>query len=486
MNRMMMNRKIIVYFFTALVVACSLIFPNHSSATTPLVESSEERECLECHRASNSASVEGAFNNREFCKDCHSNPERSIKTVGNNKIQLIFPADALMDYPHKFLACTACHVDAARSPHKSLSGAQCLDCHSFHGEGTSHSPHLTVACQACHWEKGLVKMDADKGQVMLSNLDKAGNPVPLTEHRLADLKDMASCERCHNKENTVFAPASVLPPKGIVCLACHPSSMAIGHFTFGISLLVFFLGIIFLFYFYFQGKVLGESESLSRKLDLSSELLWKTLFSKKFFKLLRVFFIDIVLQTRILKESVSRWLLHSFIFYSILLRFFLSAVTGIIFWIFPDSSIALALINKSHPFVAFIYDFLGLLIIIGIIASAIQRFLLHPAHIKTEYVDSYVLILLAALIIFGFITEAVRLLTTGLSTEVAAWSFIGYPLSLVLKPFNAEWKEIYPTLWYVHAVIGALFIASIPFGKLKHIISTPLTYFIEEIDGVKR
>jgi nitrate reductase gamma subunit len=34
--------------------------------------------------------------------------------------------------------------------------------------------------------------------------------------------------------------------------------------------------------------------------------------------------------------------------------------------------------------------------------------------------------------------------------------------------------------------LGAVFIAYLPFGKLKHIFNVPLTYWIEELTGVKK
>jgi nitrate reductase gamma subunit len=49
-----------------------------------------------------------------------------------------------------------------------------------------------------------------------------------------------------------------------------------------------------------------------------------------------------------------------------------------------------------------------------------------------------------------------------------------------------DWRSAYPVLWYVHAVLGAAFVAYLPFGKLRHIFNVPLTYLIEEIYGVKR
>ena len=49
-----------------------------------------------------------------------------------------------------------------------------------------------------------------------------------------------------------------------------------------------------------------------------------------------------------------------------------------------------------------------------------------------------------------------------------------------------DWRSIYPIIWYAHAVMGALLIAYLPFGKLKHVFNVPLTYILEEVSGVKK
>lgn len=480
-----MNRNITRWVIIGGVLAAGIFgwgftYPETATAAPA------DQECLDCHRAANITSLEGANSNQAFCKECHADAERSRRMVDKTPVSLVVGPEALKQYPHQQVACVQCHEDLSRSPHKTVSGAQCSSCHTVHGEAAAHSPHLTVACQACHWENEAVRRDDADRLVKLAAYDKTKTPIALTDHRLSDVDDPALCERCHRDNNPVGAPAAVLPAKGVICMACHPASLSIGHFTFGIALIVFVIGFIMLFYFYYQGRVLGESHSLARKIDLSSEYLWQLIFSRKIFTLFRVFFVDILLQQRILKESVRRWFLHSLIFYSILLRFFLSVSTWFLFAIAPESDIALVLIDKSHPFTAFVNDLLGFFILAGIVGAVVQRFLIRPVHVKTDYEDNIALALIGVLVLIGFFLEAARLLSTGLPANQAGWAFIGYLLSLPLAAIKADWQAVYPVLWYLHAVVGAIFIAYIPFGKMKHVISTPLTYFMEEVAGVQR
>jgi nitrate reductase gamma subunit len=90
------------------------------------------------------------------------------------------------------------------------------------------------------------------------------------------------------------------------------------------------------------------------------------------------------------------------------------------------------------------------------------------------------------LVVLGFLTTGARLLLTHAPSDVAVYSFIGFPVSKVLGLLPLDWRLAYPYLWYLHAILGAVFIAYLPFGKLKHIFNVPLTYLIEELTGVKK
>jgi nitrate reductase gamma subunit len=253
-----------------------------------------------------------------------------------------------------------------------------------------------------------------------------------------------------------------------------------------VALITFLGGIYLMVRFWFVGSVQGEETSLHRKISLSSDAVWQTIFSKKVLTVLRVVVLDIILQRRILKNSVQRWSLHSLIFLAILTRFALSLLTGLMFSIDPDGRLALVLIDKNNPFTAFTYDFLGLCIFLGVLWAVIQRFVVKPAHVKTEIEDNITLGILGVLVILGFLAEAARILMTQLPAEVAVYAFIGYPLSEVLAVLPVDWRSAYPYLWYAHAIMGAVFVAYLPFGKLKHIFNVPLTHVLEEVSGIKK
>lgn len=446
-----------------------------------------ERVCLDCHRCPNVNTNEGVIASQEQCYECHREKETSFRTIGKTKISLQIKPDEFEDNPHKYAACIQCHTDVARSPHQSLSGAQCRDCHPVHGECTAHDPHLRVTCQACHRKSEFVRLDPEDHQVKLAHKDDKGAPIALTDHSLPEnTGENEACQKCHTPENNVGAPGSVLPSKSFLCIICHNAPLTLGHPLFWLAFLVFIFGIFVMVRFWFQGSVMGEEDSVHHKVALSSEAVWSVIFSRKFFTIIKVFILDILLQRRILKESVRRWSMHSLIYTAILLRFILSFFTFLQFSINPESDWALALIDKNNGFTAFVYDLLGLFILIGIIWVAIQRFILKPDHVKSEIEDNITVALVGVLVLLGFGLEGMRILITQIPPDMAAYSFIGYPMAYMLSLSDWNWAGLYGCMWYAHALTGALFVAYLPYGKLKHIFNVPLTYFLEEVAGEKK
>lgn len=493
--------------FSALMMACIALHPTPVTADAQaavqtgaqnartaeqmpaMVNSTGETDtlvCLDCHRAANINTNEGVIASRKFCLDCHQEPDTHKQIKDLTVSMVVKPDDFKKAQPiHQYVACIQCHSDVARSPHKTETGAQCLACHTHHGEGTANAPHLRVDCQACHFASEYVELDAAAFRVRLSRTDDEKNPVSLAGHDMADTTDDQACVKCHVRGNQVGAPAAVLPSKSVMCILCHAAPLSGGHPVFSLFGLMFIAGMMLMISFWYKGSVKGEEASLHKKIAISSESVWKTLFSRQAFSLIRIFILDIVLQKRILKESVSRWSMHSLIFTAILLRLGLSLLTSIGFYFSPESDWLLALMDKNHGFTAWVNDLLGLFILLGIAWAVVKRFVVKPDHVVSEYQDTLTLVLLGSLVLAGFLLEGARIHVTGVPADVASWSFAGTILSEACSILPVDWRSVYPVLWWIHGLIAVAFIAYIPFGKMKHMFNTPLTYFIEQVDGVK-
>ncbi|MBI5603804.1 MAG: cytochrome c3 family protein [Deltaproteobacteria bacterium] len=472
-----MNRLLVLLI---VMIGCLLAIPRVEAQVPemmPLTVDGKERVCLDCHRLPNIATNEGILTSQALCYECHAQATVMRQTADRSVVLQVTP-DSFKNNRHAYIACIDCHRDVARSPHKSLAGAKCQSCHPVHGEGAVGDPHLRVSCQACHHRSKFVFQDRSSDKVRLSALDAKKVPIALTDHALADTKDKTLCLKCHFSGNQVGAAAAVLPAKSVLCLVCHNAPLAVGHSMFWAAFLILLLGLFSTLFFWFQGSVAGEEKSLHRKIALSSEGIWKTLFSRKIGPILKTIFWDVFLQRRILQESVKRWSIHSLIFLSILLRFGISVFTWFAYRIGPDSALARALIDKNNGFVAFAYDFLGLLILLGLLLALTQRFVIRPAHSLSEGQDNLAIGILGVLILLGFFLEGVRILITRVPMETAVYAFIGYPLSILFSWLPWDWQTVYVYLWYAHAAVAAAFIACLPFGKMKHIIQTPLSLIL--------
>lgn len=446
-------------------------------AMPPAPAGSGPRLCLDCHHLPNLASNEGAAASQALCLECHGQ-DQCIRTVDGRAVPLKVELKSFGTSRHRWTACLSCHADVARSPHQSAAGAQCLTCHPGHGESALHDPHSSVQCSACHHKSAFVALDKKTGLVKLARVDAAGRAIGLTDHGPNDLREDKLCARCHTAGNKVGAPNAVLPAKGAICFLCHSASFSIGSWWFGLALLIFLVGLVTGALFYLKGSVAGQDKSLHAKIAAGSETLWSALFSRTIWETLKVLWLDVLWQRRLLKESVRRWFLHSLIYLSILAKMGLGLFTWLVYKLWPASDLALALLNKNHGFVAVTNDLLGLLMLLGVLLAALQRWVVRPDYVVAEWKDNIALIILGVMILLGFTTEAARILISQAPAPAAAWSFAAYPLSRLLARLPVDWPTAYAWLWYGHGLVAALFVAYLPFGKMRHMFTAPLSLII--------
>ena len=466
-----MNQKHLLWLFIFLAFVPVRSFAQGTLADVYPLE--KDRDCWGCHRLPNIETNAGVLASQALCLDCHSQ-QACRRTDGDTVLSLQVKPEQYAVTRHGSKACLSCHFDVGRSPHESTEGVQCISCHERHGEGVAHDPHVRVRCEACHRDSLSVLLDKEADEIVLAHVDKAGKPVYLAGHELTDTSNNDFCARCHQVNNQVGAPAAVLPAKSALCILCHPASWTMGPSWFWIPAILFVWGILCTMLVWFGGSVSGERDSLHKKIALSAEAVWSTIFSRKFWTILKVLVYDVFFQRRILKESVRRWTVHSFIYMGFVLRFFLAIITGIMFAVAPECPVSMALIDKNNPFTAFAYDFLGLMIVVGVLWAVGRRMIVKPEYSVAEGQDKVALALVGLLILIGFVVEGARIIVTQIPTDVAVYSFIGYPVSKLLTMFSGNWQGLYSIVWYVHAVLGVAFIAYLPFSKMKHILFTPL------------
>jgi cytochrome b subunit of formate dehydrogenase len=476
------RKDLLLLFLTGFLLGMIPVLSFARGLTDEELMEAEKKLCWRCHRQPNLNSNEGMRASILFCMDCHGKKDVE-KKVDGRPVSLYLNGKEYGETVHRRIACVECHDGIATSPHRT-SLIECASCHGYHGEGKAHDPHRSVNCEACHHESKEVTKDPKTGRVVLMMV-KEGVPLKLTSHRLADFKKNKACEKCHFTENKLGAPIRVLPAKSLICIECHSASISLNDPVSIIALILFMGGLGITLSLWLKGTLGVPTYSTHEKISYLAEKIWQVIFSRKILTLLKVFVVDVLLLRGILKESLSRWTIHSFIYLPFFLRFFIGLLLLIVSKCFPMSPSVAILLDKNYPPIAFVYDLLGLCVIIGVAGATMRRFQKKFQNRPSGGQDIIVLALLGAILITGFFVEGLRILLTAIPPAVALPSFIGYPLSFLLGLFPFRWEWVYPYGWYVHAILTGLFIIYLPFSKMFHILVSPMVLLINSVTREK-
>jgi nitrate reductase gamma subunit len=450
------------------------------------------QNCWACHRHANLNGIEGTRTAIALCLDCHSDPQVDEWPV-TERTPLHVDETAYADTIHGEIACTACHTDVARNPHRAGETVACPDCHAtILVHVNMGAPHTSTQCAACHLEELPVVQDRTTGQVMLAQIGDEGAALDRTGH---DIAKEVGCEKCHSAGNAVGAPAVRLPARSVLCMACHDASPTVSvalldptpvKTDYGsiVGLLIFGVGMVFNLSLYLRGEIPGHSGlTTMQKLNTIAADSVRFVFSRRIFRFLGGAIADGIFLRRILQESIGRWVMHALIYLPFLARFGLGLITWLGQALWPSAAWTQTLSDKNSPGVAFAYDFLTALMILGVLFALFRRFILRDRRLRTFGQDKVAIFLLGAIVLVGLLTEGLRLLSSGTPQEVAAYSFLGYAVAALLRPLNLTWTAVYPVIWYLHAWLAVAFIAYLPFSKFMHILAGP---FIASLDTARK
>jgi len=122
----------------------------------------------------------------------------------------------------------------------------------------------------------------------------------------------------------------------------------------------------------------------------------------------------------------------------------------------------------------FLMDFLGLSILVGVILSALRRYVFEQPQLKTEVRDNVALLSIFLIVVTGFLLEAFRIAVLPFSLKHSA-SFVGFTLALLFRDLPFNWTTFHFYLWNFHFLLAFAFIAYIPYSKFVHIVTCPVT-----------
>jgi len=297
-----------------------------------------------------------------------------------------------------------------------------------------------------------------------------------------------------------------------------------------IALAVFVVGVLFKVSTWFRYNLETDREDMtvSKRVSAAANGVLSTVFSEKILTLLKVFILDVILQRRILRENFLRWLMHMCIYAGFMLLLLMHGLEKII-----TESIFAEYYSTVNPFF-FLRDFFGVMVFLGLGIAVYRRVILKVPRLKTDTMDTYTIVILAVIMISGFLLEGTKItsytayedmvtdysgtddeeelkalesvwvqkfsvvspnvrgpfeeeiIEQGLELHEGScaschsspqWAFGGFLTAKVVSPVALTLDRInFPDfLLYIHFLACFAGLAYLPFSKLFHIISTPVS-----------
>ena len=442
----------------------------HDEQKTLPALSKEEEACMACHGL---VIEEGALvraESKTMCLHCHADEGTKAQETTGLQVPLINPVQFEKN-PHPEMDCLECHIEAARFEHNKQSISNCRACHPPHDEKVAHDAHLSVSCQACHVQ-GMVPHRDNKTLMVMGEIKfKPGQPL--------DVHDMIwpgdkQCLRCHYAGNSVGAASAILPPKSFLCMPCHAGTFSLKDTPSRIGLFIFILGLLLTISTWLTGALPGKPKAgLFEKLSGLCTVTVRMIFSFRIFAVLSTLFFDVLLQRRLFNRSKTRWFIHALIFYPFLFRFCWGLFSLIGSLLYPESTWIWPMLDKNYALTAAFYEVSGILLLLGIVLAFMRGRLIKTDLSGVPKQDIPALVILAVIVMLGFILEGIRMAMTGFP-ETGIYAPLGLLIGKLFSGSSLVLVDIYQTFWYVHAGFNAIFIAYIPFSRLLHTISAPV------------
>ncbi|MCW8858152.1 MAG: 4Fe-4S dicluster domain-containing protein, partial [Deltaproteobacteria bacterium] len=212
---------------------------------------------------------------------------------------------------------------------------------------------------------------------------------------------------------------------------------------------------------YRQGQPLARLDKLPRRID----------------NLLR----DVFLQKQVLRVRAPGSA-HALFFWGFLL---LAIGTTLVFIQADFTDPLFGLRFLTGPFYllfSLVLDIAGLLAILMLIGLLVRRYIVRPPGLENKFDDVVMHALLLTILVTGFVIEGARMAVTEMGTPLAAWSPVGlFTAKLLSSMGEPALRGLHSNLWWLHLFLAVIFIAIIPFTKLRHLFTTSTNYLFADL-----
>ena len=112
----------------------------------------------------------------------------------------------------------------------------------------------------------------------------------------------------------------------------------------------------------------------------------------------------------------------------------------------------------------------------------VRRYVVRPEGLETGRDDALMHGLLFVILVTGFVLEGARMAVTELGTPLSYWSPVGLVVARALSGVGESGlRSLHAATWWFHLVLAVSFIASIPFTKFRHIMTTSAGLFFADL-----
>ncbi len=278
----------------------------------------------------------------------------------------------------------------------------------------------------------------------------------------------------------------------------------------------------------YKTGIRAENAGMLQRLTAALKGVLSTIFSVRFFNLLQALILDVLFLRKTLKQDLLRWIMHLLIFWGFILLFFMHALESIV-----SENLFSYYYSTVNPFM-FLRDFFGVMVLVGLSIAVFRRFFMKIKRLSSNGQDIYAILIVGIIIVSGFGLEGTKIIsynefsnmeveyaaldfeedifalesywvknyglaspndTSNVSKEVLAQgeeihnescidchtkptaAFGGYSASRVFKPFAGILESIGAVniLYWVHILSCFIGLALLPFTKMLHIFTTPVS-----------
>lgn len=303
-----------------------------------------------------------------------------------------------------------------------------------------------------------------------------------------------------------------------------------------LSVLICLVGLALRLHTWFSQGIHPPSPAISLAERLQSGLrsTSKVLFGGKVITIVRSFFADLLFQQRVFQKSGLRWTAHTLIFFGFILLLLMHAMEAFVSQkLFPGYE------STLNPYL-FLRNLFGLMVLVGVGIATYRRIVLKPKRLKTYASDWAALIFVGGIILTGMLLEGSRIssytsfqgmveeygsfdeqetldlealwvaengLVSPMSQPVTAEqiergrevngssciechagnssAFVSFTLKGLTRPFALMLGDnaAVSLFSFLHLLFCLAFLAWLPFSKMFHVLSAPVSLLITSIMG---